>query len=66
VVDQNRDDEEQEPAHAARRRRLATTLVIAAGVGSGAIAMVIPTVGAALGVLVAVLAALDQLTQSRL
>jgi hypothetical protein len=45
---------------------LATALVIAAGVCVGAITVITPTIGAALGVFVAVMAALDELTRSRL
>jgi hypothetical protein len=64
VVDQDREDDEAAPANQTGRKRFATSLIIVTGVGSGVIAVVSPTVGAALGVVVTVLVALDELARS--
>ncbi|EIV96315.1 hypothetical protein [Frankia sp. QA3] len=64
MVDHGRDspDPEQnetsdaEPRHG---RRLAGALILAAGIGSGAVVIVDPALGAALGTVASVLAALD-------
>ncbi len=63
MVDQDRDDE-AEPAGPTGRHRLTTSLVLATATGSGVIAVISPTVGAALGVVVTVLVALDDLARS--